>query len=83
MASSKKDYEAAATLLRGSKGRTDNLARSSGQSDREGALYVQVETARIARDFADYFGRGNPRFDRERFLDACGYPLAEREYWRD
>lgn len=27
---------------------------------------------RISRDMADYFAVENPRFDRERFLAACG-----------
>jgi hypothetical protein len=26
----------------------------------------------MASDLADYFERENPRFDRERFLEACG-----------
>lgn len=33
----------------------------------------QTEMVRtIARDFADEFRASNPRFDRERFLSACG-----------
>lgn len=27
----------------------------------------------IARDMADLFAEENPRFDRERFLTACGF----------
>ena len=27
---------------------------------------------RIANSFADYFEQDNPRFDRSRFLEACG-----------
>lgn len=26
----------------------------------------------MAQDMADYFQKENPRFDREKFLDACG-----------
>ena len=28
--------------------------------------------AQIARDLADYFATQNPRFDRQKFLNACG-----------
>jgi rhamnogalacturonyl hydrolase YesR len=28
----------------------------------------------IARDFASYMSRDNPRFDTGRFLEACGVP---------
>jgi len=28
----------------------------------------------IARDFASYMSRDNPRFDTGRFLEACGIP---------
>lgn len=27
---------------------------------------------RIARDLTDYFAKDNPRFDRDKFLSACG-----------
>jgi hypothetical protein len=27
----------------------------------------------LSRDLADYFAKDNPRFDREKFLEACGY----------
>lgn len=26
----------------------------------------------MANDLADYFEQGNPRFDRQKFLEACG-----------
>jgi hypothetical protein len=28
--------------------------------------------ARLANDMADYFETENPRFDRDRFMEACG-----------
>ena len=39
-------------------------------------LDVQRESMQIrmkfASDFADYFATDNPRFDRKKFLEACG-----------
>lgn len=29
----------------------------------------------LANDFADYFGNENPRFDRPKFMQACGKAL--------
>lgn len=31
----------------------------------------------IMQDLANYFAQDNPRFDRERFLEACGYELPQ------
>ena len=31
-----------------------------------------AQVADIALELADYFAQDNPRFDRERFLEACG-----------
>ena len=30
----------------------------------------------MATDLADYYGKDNPRFDRARFLEACGLGIA-------
>jgi hypothetical protein len=30
------------------------------------------ERSRLAQHFANYFAKSNPRFDRNRFLKACG-----------
>ena len=30
----------------------------------------------MATDLADYYGKDNPRFDRARFLEACGLSIA-------
>jgi hypothetical protein len=30
----------------------------------------------VASDLADMMAEDNPRFDRQRFLDACGYQLV-------
>lgn len=35
-------------------------------------LFAYTETVRIANKLADLFMRDNPRFDRQRFLHACG-----------
>lgn len=34
-----------------------------------------ASTLEIATGLANYFETVNPRFDRERFLTACGYPV--------
>ena len=35
----------------------------------------------MACELADYFQRENPRFDRDRFMKACGFDIeATREY---
>jgi len=31
-----------------------------------------IPTIDLARKLADYFATQNPRFDRQKFLDACG-----------
>lgn len=33
----------------------------------------------LARDYADDFERDHPRFDRQRFLDACGLLDADNQ----
>ena len=74
MASSKQDYVAAAALFRGAVTRAQNLARAEHQFDREASGPVLGAVERIAREFADHYGRTNERFDRKRFLSACGVP---------
>jgi len=55
----RKDYVAIAEVLNGIIQQTDN--------------YLEIETVRwVADDLAVLFAEGNPRFDRERFLTACG-----------
>lgn len=60
----KKDFELIADVIRDS-----NLAwLCAGGSGATGQKYKQ----RIAEVFADVLKLVNPRFDRERFLKACG-----------
>lgn len=66
MATSKKDFEAIARILK----RAANTARGS-----QGDVVEDISEA-----LADYFRTGNPAFDRERFLQACAADTpAERE----
>lgn len=44
--------------------------RTEGQSQ----LFAPEEVDRFARALAQLFARDNPRFDRARFLFACGLP---------
>lgn len=78
MASSKQDYVAAAALFRGAVTRGRNLSRSTSQFDREASGPVLSEVRRLARDFADYYGKTNERFDCEKFLGACGCDEAAK-----
>ena len=38
---------------------------------KESTLY-SFDGVLIANEFADYFAKDNPRFDRDKFLSACG-----------
>lgn len=35
----------------------------------------------MVRTIADHFARDNPRFDREKFLAACGYDPGDSAMW--
>lgn len=63
----RKDYERMARMIR------DRLAiirKMDGDSEwRRGAFDA---LALLARDYADDAERDNPRFDRKRFMTACG-----------
>ena len=64
MSLSKKNYEAVAAVLAGSK-------RTGPELDGWDLGY-EAHRINIADDLADYFAADNPRFDRARFLKACG-----------
>ena len=55
---SKKDYEAVATVI----------SRVVEAYD-----YPPVSVMEVARGLAEYFAADNPRFDRARFLGACEF----------
>ena len=57
---SKKDYVAVAKAIR------RNTQECMEQCS------IQDIPSRIAREVADHFAKDNARFDRERFLAACG-----------
>lgn len=62
----KKNYEAIAQTI------SDEFEATMSKSSPDfirGAAYGVEETA---KSLADYFKRDNPRFDREKFLAACG-----------
>ena len=61
----RKDYVAIARVI--SDGQFINLTT-------QGEVTVNHETRiKIARQLADLMGRDNQRFDRSRFLNACGF----------
>lgn len=57
---SKRHYTAIANVL------------STAQSDRDRSLFTPIEVVRIADLMSRAFAKDNPRFDRDRFLVACG-----------
>ena len=60
----KKDYVAIAEIIENEY----NLFDDTGEDDTEG----KHATRSIAGKLADYFEQDNSRFDRERFMKACG-----------
>lgn len=63
----KKDYTAFAGMM---KGFTSSIRPKSGD---EGDIVFACTVEEIAFDMADIFAKDNPRFDREKFLKACGF----------
>lgn len=68
MTMSRKHYEAVAEMI------AEVVADTPAHSDPEGFIATgrMQATRSIARGLASMFGEDNPRFDRQRFLDACG-----------
>ncbi len=67
---SRKDYEAIAAVLR-----AEAESIQNSHPDRSHYFWRQGHRSaitRTARRLADIFQADNPRFDRERFLKACG-----------
>lgn len=60
----KKDYELIAFVLR-----NDKLIDETGVAERQFRFY--------AEGFADRFAGYNPKFDRDKFLTACGIEFQE------
>ena len=59
----RKDYVAFAALIK---------SHMTGDLEHETSHQNDMKVSGMARDMADLFSRDNPRFDRERFLKACG-----------
>lgn len=73
----KKDYVVIAEIISST---TLTTMRSSNKTIQEASMAqracmragVEATTSRISRNLADYFAQDNPRFDRSRFMQACG-----------
>lgn len=52
-------YKAIAEIVKQNEGTVNNIM-------------VYIKRQRLCDDLADYFAADNPRFDREKFLEACG-----------
>lgn len=64
---SKRDYEAIAASI---KARRDLVEEEVTVGHIRFTTLITL--ARMARDLADVFEASNPRFDRDKFLEACG-----------
>lgn len=64
---SKKDFTKVARIIKEER-ELSNVIRK----DIDPAIAVRTSTRRIAGALAEYFATDNPRFQRERFLNACG-----------
>jgi hypothetical protein len=62
----KKDFELIAAAL----------AEARYLVDSEPPISAETARYRIAGEIADALATTNPRFDRDRFLDACGYNVS-------
>lgn len=74
----RKDYEATARMFR-----VELITIDAAFKDPEDAVKKASRRAAVIRcvcGMADVFGADNPRFDRPRFLAACGCPL-EIDQW--
>lgn len=63
--STKSTFEATARILRG------ELTPNPNPDNREDCV-INRAVGRLARAFADHYATENARFDRARFLAACG-----------
>lgn len=63
---SKRDYEAIAAII---KARRDGAEQVTNRDIRFTTAFT---AAGVAREMADHFSATNPRFDRDKFLKACG-----------
>lgn len=67
MSTSRKDYEAMASAL----------SRQIKEAETNGDTKLLSALVTLAIDSATYFGDDNPRFDRRRYLKACGVSDSE------
>lgn len=63
----KKDYEVFARMF-----------SSYATQDGAAGVYQCPETLEICKRTADIFSNDNPRFDRQRYLAACGVRIEDR-----
>lgn len=71
MAMTKRHFEKLARILRDAKSEADSYAPTGGGSVDEYATGRADAVSSMAQAIADMCSDENPRFDRNRFLDAC------------
>ena len=58
-----------------------SVKKSVDKADETLDIQLYKFAGEMAKELADYFERENPRFDRDRFMKACGFDIeATREY---
>lgn len=68
MSATRKDYVALAAAIK----RQLTDARAFSSTDAEAAAIIRA-LREVARESASHFATGNERFDRGRFMHACGF----------
>ena len=70
MSMSRKDYEVIAKVFADFKGLVERTAERTGQT--EGLIYERAAITSLASGLAVALQQTNPRFDCQRFIEACG-----------
>lgn len=63
----RKDFRMIAKIIEAAKRKSHDIG------DLTHTNYAFVLVRKVAEQMADYLGTTSPRFDRERFLKACGF----------
>jgi len=70
MKATKQHFEFTAKMIAAGRHHAAMLAQDNGLCD---AAWIDQPFRAQADTFAEQFADGNPRFDRKRFMRACGY----------
>jgi hypothetical protein len=68
----KKHFEAIARIIKANMDHAKTWDDAAAGFDEGYGVGFGMGAQTVADDLADYFAKENPRFDRDRFLKACG-----------